>query len=95
MEHLELLASIDTNTRIFLFINTTEFNGDGTYEVQSVEISEKELNEETHLLGWDLKEKYPLYTRTQFVSESYIKKLEVGEMVGNYDYDGAYLMRIK
>jgi hypothetical protein len=74
------------DTRVYLVINTTEYEDNPTAMVQNC----KGL-EDCENFGWRLDENYPC---VQTHTEKLIGELEVGDMVMSPDYKGAYLMRV-
>lgn len=82
------MKKIVLDTRGFISINTTEYEGclDNTAMVQSANGLL-----ECAKLGWDLDETYPC---RESVSKIHIGEMNVGDMILSEDYKGAYLMRI-
>lgn len=74
------------DTRVYIVINTTEYEDNITAMVQGCNGLEDCVN-----FGWDLTEKYMC---VQTRSEKLIGELEVGDMIMSHDYKGAYLMRV-
>jgi hypothetical protein len=74
------------DTRVYIVINTTEYEENPTAMVQGCNGLEDCAN-----FGWHLTEKYMC---VQTRSEKYIVELEVGDMIMSPDYKGAYLMRV-
>lgn len=78
--------AIVLDTRVYIVINTTEYEDNPTAMVQDCKGLEDCAN-----FGWYLTEKYMC---VQTHSEKLIVELEIGDMIMSLDYKGAYLMRV-
>ena len=74
------------DTRVYIVINTTEYNDDHIAMVQDCNGLKDCAN-----FGWDLTEKYMC---VQLHCEKSIEELEIGDMIISHYYVGAYLMRV-
>lgn len=82
------MKKIVLDTRGFISINTTEYEGclDNTAMVQSATGLLECAN-----LGWDLEETYPC---KESYTKIHIGEMNVGDIIMSESYKGAYLMRI-
>lgn len=91
---MNIISSVfSTQTKAFAVINTTEYNEDGSFAVQVVEVTKEELEDKSNtILGWEVQENCEVQGNGYRRSPA---TMEVGETLVSNEYDGAYIMRLK
>ena len=84
---MEKIMDVTIDTKVFVVINTTKYNGDGKASVRVVKGEEGAAD-----LGWvDDDLTYLVNDEERYVK---ISEMKVNDIMGHNMYRGAYLMRI-
>lgn len=95
MKHEMLFDEENKNVRIFLVVNSSNYDGQGLYSAQKVVVDENDvLYNGGDILGFDFDTDYPLFTTTSYEGERSIKDMEVGDILGSDDYEGVCIIRM-